>query len=176
MRLTVQIVLAVILGLFLVLPLGGLFGLLHWPTFHGWGLMHGSIFAAWPTPTIVTFVLLSLGPWFRSVTDASLVAGAALGGLVITGFLVVSDRCGTIGVPIHLLAQTFLCSVELCYFAHRFWLVAVAIVLPMIFFDSQFLMMPSDAVLDYFSVGVLRITVPFAASAFLGMAVAHFAR
>jgi hypothetical protein len=126
-----------------MLPLGGLFGLLHWPTFHGWGLMHGSIFAAWPTLTIFAFVLLSLGPWFRSVTDAFLVAGASLAGLVITGFLIVSDRCGTIGVPIYLLALTFLCSVGLCYFAHRSWLVTLVIVLPMIFFDSQF---PHDAV------------------------------
>jgi hypothetical protein len=36
-------------------------------------------------------------------------------------------------------------------------------------------MMPLDAVLGYFSVGVLRVTVPFAASAFQGTAVARFA-
>jgi hypothetical protein len=41
----------VVAGFFLMLPLGSLYGLLKWPTFHGWGLMHGSYLSAWPTST-----------------------------------------------------------------------------------------------------------------------------
>jgi hypothetical protein len=81
MRLTAQIVLSIILGFLLMFPLGWFYGLMNWPTFHSWGLMHGSFFSVWPTLSLVSFVLLSFIPWFQRFSDARLIAIAALIGL-----------------------------------------------------------------------------------------------
>jgi len=175
MRLALQIVVAVALGFFLMSPLGWFFEIMNWPTFHSWGLMHGGSFSTWPTLALISFVLLSLLPWFRRILDASLLATGALIGLSITGALLVTEPSGGNPVPVYLLAMTFGCSAVLCYLARRPWLVALAVALPMIFFDSQFLMMPWDAVLGYLSFNVLSVTVPITGSAFLGMGAAYAA-
>src|SRR5206468_191171 len=117
MRLALQIVVAVALRFFLMSPLGWFFEIMHWPTFHSWGLMHAGSFSTWPTLALIAFPLLSLLPWFPRIPVA----------------------------------------------------------LQMIFFDSQFLMMPWDAVLGYLSFNVLSVTVPITGSAFLGMGTAYAA-
>jgi hypothetical protein len=175
MRLAVQIALSIVLGFVLMFPRGWRFGVMSWPTFHSWGLMHGSFFCAWPTLAVVAFALLSLIPWFTRIADARLIAPAALVGLGITSALVVTEPSGGMRVPIYLLAVAFGASAALCYFARRPWVIALVVALPMIFFDSQFLMMSLDAILGYMSYSVLSTTVPIIISAFLGMAAAYAA-
>lgn len=173
MRLAVQVALAVVLGFVLMFPLGWLFGVMNWPTFHSWGLMHGSFFSAWPTLTVVSFALLSLVPWFPRIADALLIAAAALIGLGIVSALVVTEPSGGLRPSVYLLAIAFGGSVALCYFAHRPWVIALVVALPMIFFDSQFLMMSLDSILGYMRFNVLSTTVPIIVSAFLGMGAAY---
>lgn len=46
---------AIILGFFLMAPLGMLFDKMNWPLFHTWGLAHGSFLFAWPLLTLLSF-------------------------------------------------------------------------------------------------------------------------
>jgi hypothetical protein len=41
MRTFTRAVISVVAGFFLMWPLGYLYGVLNWPTFHSWGLLHG---------------------------------------------------------------------------------------------------------------------------------------
>jgi hypothetical protein len=47
---------SIVVGFFLMWPLGWLFGVLHWPVFHSWGLVHGSFVVAWPLLSVLCFV------------------------------------------------------------------------------------------------------------------------
>ena len=49
---------SVVLGFFLMFPLGKLFDTMNWPIFHSWGLVHGSFLLAWPGLTILSFKVL----------------------------------------------------------------------------------------------------------------------
>ena len=168
--------LAIVFGFILMFPLGFLFGAMNWPTFHSWGLMHGGFFSAWPTLSLVSFATLSLVPWFRPISDAPLLAIAALVGLGITSALVVADSGGQFRVPVALAGVTVACSALLCYFARRRWLVALVIALPMAFFDSQFLLMSVDSILSYLRFNFLRVTTPIIVAAFIGLGVAYVAK
>jgi hypothetical protein len=42
-------------------PLGWLFGVMDWPVFHSWGLIHGSFVLAWAGLTILFYLVLRLG-------------------------------------------------------------------------------------------------------------------
>ena len=57
-RTVIRTVISVIAGFFLMWPLGYIFGMMNWPTFHSWGLMHGSFLVAWPALSILTFFAL----------------------------------------------------------------------------------------------------------------------
>lgn len=46
---------AIVLGFFLMIPLGWLFNTMEWPLFHSWGLAHGSFIFAWPLLTLLSF-------------------------------------------------------------------------------------------------------------------------
>jgi hypothetical protein len=46
---------SIVLGLFLMIPLGLLFDAMDWPVFHSWGLIHGSFILAWPLLTLASF-------------------------------------------------------------------------------------------------------------------------
>lgn len=49
---------SIVLGFFLMMPLGLLFDAMNWPLFHTWGLAHGSFVIAWPVLALVSFGLL----------------------------------------------------------------------------------------------------------------------
>ena len=51
---------AIVLGLFLMVPLGLLFDAMNWPLFHTFDLAHKSFFIAWPILAFFDFVLLRL--------------------------------------------------------------------------------------------------------------------
>jgi hypothetical protein len=51
---------SIVLGFALMFPLGWLFGIMNWPVFHGWGLVHGAFMVAWPALALVSWVLVSL--------------------------------------------------------------------------------------------------------------------
>lgn len=49
---------SLVIGFFLMWPVGWLFGQMGWPMFHGWGLAHGAFVIAWPTLSLLTLVVL----------------------------------------------------------------------------------------------------------------------
>jgi hypothetical protein len=48
MRVVLICLASIVLGFFLMFPLGKLFDAMDWPLFHTWGLAHGSFVLAWP--------------------------------------------------------------------------------------------------------------------------------
>ena len=175
-RRSIQIICAVALGFMLMVPLGLLYDVMEWPTFHSRGLGRGSFFAAWPALFLAALGLLALIPWFRGPRDGIVLALAALVGLGLTSVLVVLEPGGRVPVPIHLLIGAFACSALLGYLAHRPWIAGLAIALPILFFDSQYLVMPWNALVSYVQSTVMSVTVPIAVSAFLGTLAAYAAR
>jgi uncharacterized membrane protein len=49
---------SIVLGFLLMIPLGWIFGEMNWPTFHGWGLLHGSFIIAWPILAVSVYLAL----------------------------------------------------------------------------------------------------------------------
>jgi len=58
---------SLVLGFFLMVPLGLLSDAMNWPLFHTWGLAHGSFIIAWPILAFLSFGLLQtlIGAWRR---------------------------------------------------------------------------------------------------------------
>jgi hypothetical protein len=135
----IRVVLSVVAGFFLMWPLGYLYGVLGWPTFHLWGLMHGGFFSAWPTLSIVTFLALGYVPLFPRLEDTPLLIVGLVWGLLLTGFLGVGvylSGSATYG----LLAVTAAIVGALSFFAkHKLGLMLLA-VSPIVFFHMQFLL------------------------------------
>ena len=173
---SIQVVFAVALGFVLMIPLGILYDVMGWPTFHSWGLGSGGFFAAWPALFLAAFGLLALIPWFRGPRDGLVLALAALVGLGLTSVLVILEPGSWIRVPIYLLIGAFACSALLGYLAQRPWIAGLAIALPVLLFDSQYLVMPWNALVSYVQSTVMSVTVPTVVSAFLGTIAAYAAR
>jgi hypothetical protein len=174
-RTIVQVVLAVVLGVLLLYPLGWLFGAMGWPMYHNWGLIHGVFFSAIPALAIASFTVLGEVPWFRGVRDPyRRVAGLAVGMAINATFVTVrmgSDFSFWSLGSVMLIALAFFASAALCYKAAAPMLVALMIPLPLFFHDSQFFLMSFDAVLGYVSFEMTRTTIPVAVLAFLGAVV-----
>ena len=51
---------SLVIGFFLMWPVGWLFGQMGWPMFHAWGLAHGAVVIAWPVLSLLTLVVLLL--------------------------------------------------------------------------------------------------------------------
>ena len=175
-RRSIQVFCAIVLGFTLMVPLGLVFDVMGWPTFHSWGLDRGGFFSAWPALFLVSFGLLGLIPWFRGPRDGHLLALAALVGLGLTSVLVVLTPGGSIRVPVHLLIGAFASSAILGYLAHRPWVAGLAIALPILFFDSQYVVMPWSALASYIESTVMSVTVPIVTSALLGTLAAYAPR
>ena len=87
MRTVTRALISVVAGFFLMWPLGYLYDVLNWPTFHSWGLLHGGFFSAWPTLSIFTFLALGYVRFFPRVEDTPLWIVGLVWGLLLTGFL-----------------------------------------------------------------------------------------
>jgi hypothetical protein len=168
MRFALQSVLSIVLGFFLMGPLAGLFEAMRWPMFHGWALAHGSFVIAWPALTIVSFVALSLIPWFRRNVRDDLAVGASA--LVGAGILATMDWPGKGGprAPFYLLAFAFAASVALAALARRTWLVPVAMAVPLLLNDSIVLVLGGSFARDYFTSEMTRTTIPIVINSLMG--------
>ncbi|HKU07794.1 MAG TPA: hypothetical protein VJR30_17115, partial [Bradyrhizobium sp.] len=69
MRTFIRSVIAIVAGYLLMWPLGFAWTALSWPTFHLWGLAHGTFVGAWPTLSIPVFLALGYLPLFRRIDD-----------------------------------------------------------------------------------------------------------
>src|SRR6185295_12559339 len=87
MRTLIRSVVAIVAGFLLMWPLGYAYSRLSLPTFHSWGLAHGTFVAAWPTLSILTYLVLGYLPLFRRSDDTPLlVIGLVWGLLLASGF------------------------------------------------------------------------------------------
>src|SRR5262245_5736078 len=168
MRYALRAILSLVVGFFLMWPLGGLFGAMHWPMFHGWALAHGAFVIAWPALTVVSFVGLSLVPWFRrNVRDDLAIGGAVLVGAGLLTTIMWPDRPEP-RFP-YWLAIAFGSSVPLCALARRSWLVPVAMAVPMLLNDAMFIAVGGDFAWEYVKVDMTRTTIPIVINSLMGL-------
>ena len=141
MRTFFRVIISVIAGFLLMWPLGYAYAALGWPTFHLWGLMHGTFVAAWPTLSILAFLALDYLPVFRRIDDtALLIAGLVWGLLLATGFNI--RHALGFEVAYGLFSATAVIVAALCVFAkHRLRLALLAIS-PLVFLNLDLLLPP----------------------------------
>ncbi|MCP3466005.1 hypothetical protein [Bradyrhizobium sp. CCGUVB23] len=131
MRTTIRIVISVLAGFLLMIPLGYVYGLLSWPTFHSWGLLHGGFFAAWPTLSILAYLMLGYLPFFTRVDNTPLLIVGLFWGLLLASFLGIGSYLNAATIY-GLLAGTTVLVAALSFFARLgpgFALLAIAPVL-----------------------------------------------
>ena len=153
MRTIFRIVLSVIAGFLLMWPLGYTSGLLNWPTFHSWGLMHGSFVAAWPALSILTFFALGYLRIFVRNGDTPLLIIGLVWGLWLSGFLGISTHLSTSAIYALLIGTTAIVATLSFFAAHKVRL-ALLVVAPAIFFNLQFLL----GLISFWPTGELLLT------------------
>ena len=141
MRTVIRIVIAVIAGFLLMWPLGYAWTALSWPTFHLWGLMHGTFVAAWPTLSILMFLALGYLPLFRRVDDTALLIGGLVWGLLLASAFNIRNALG-FEVAYGLLGVTTVVIAVLCLFAKRRLRLALLVISPVVFLNLDFLLTP----------------------------------
>ncbi|WP_156795916.1 hypothetical protein [Bradyrhizobium icense] len=122
-------------------PLGYAYAALGWPTFHVWGLMHGTFVAAWPTLSILAFLALGYLPLFRRTDDtALLIAGLVWGLLLATGFNI--RHALGFAIAYGLLSATTVVVAVLCIFAKHRLRLAFLVISPLVFLNLDILLAP----------------------------------
>ncbi|MGJ4930944.1 hypothetical protein ACQR1I_29610 [Bradyrhizobium sp. HKCCYLS2038] len=87
MRTVLRVILSIVLGFLLMWPLVAIYDWAELPTFHSWGLIHGSLFAAWPTLGAIIFFALGYVPFFGPSPDAPLRMAVLISSLPVYSFL-----------------------------------------------------------------------------------------
>ena len=141
MRTVIRIVIAVIAGFLLMWPLGYAWAALSWPTFHLWGLMHGTFVAAWPTLSILTFLALGYLPPFRRIDDTALLIGGLVWGLLLASAFNIRNALG-FEIAYGLLGATTVVIAILCLFAKHRLPLALLVISPVVFLNLDFLLTP----------------------------------
>lgn len=177
MRTFIRSVIAIVVGFLLMWPLGLFYTALSLPTFHLWGLGHGTFVAAWPTLSMLTFLTLGYLPLFRRTDDtALLIVGLVWGLLLATGFNI-RNALG-FHVAYGLLGATALVIAMLCLFARHRLRLALLVISPVIFLNLDFLL-TSPATLESFASQAtydLKQILPPLAFALTGYALGSLAR
>jgi hypothetical protein len=141
MRTFIQSIIGVVMGFLLMWPLGYAYAALGWPTFHSWGLMHGTFVAAWPTLSILTFLALGYLPSFRRIDDAALlIAGFVWGLLLATGFNI--RHALGFEIAYGLFGATAMIVAILCFFAEHRLRLALLVISPLVFLNLDLLLAP----------------------------------
>jgi len=150
MRAFIRIVIAIVAGFLLMWPLGYAYAALSLPTFHLWGLMHGTFVAAWPTLSILVFLALGYLPFFRRFDDTALLIGGLVWGLLLASAFNIRNALGY-EVAYGLLGVTAAIIAVLCLFAqHRLRLSLLAIS-PVVFLNLDFLFSPAPTLERFLS-------------------------
>jgi len=148
MRTFIRIVFAVIAGFLLMWPLGYAWTALSFPTFHLWGLMHGTFVAAWPTLSILTFLALGYLPLFRRIDDSALLISGLVWGLLLASAFNIRNALG-FEIAYGLLGVTAVVVAILCLFAKHRLRLALLVISPVVFLNLDFLLSP-PATLEQF--------------------------
>jgi predicted outer membrane lipoprotein len=94
MRTFIRTIIAIVAGFLLMWPLGYAYVALSLPTFHLWGLMHGTFIAAWPTLAILVFLALGYLRQFRRIDDTALLIGGLVWGLLLASAFNIRNALG----------------------------------------------------------------------------------
>ncbi|MGQ0681428.1 hypothetical protein [Bradyrhizobium sp.] len=177
MRTLIRIVIAIVAGFLLMWPLGQAWTALSWPTFHLWGLMHGTSVAAWPTLSILTFLALGYLPAFRRIDDTPLLIGGPVWGLLLASAYNIRNALGY-EIAHGMLGATTVLIAVLCFFAvHRLRL-ALLVIAPVVFLDLDLLLAPPPTLAEFQSRAAydLRGLLPPLASSLAGYVLGALAR
>src|SRR2546429_381247 len=150
MRTFIRIVIAVVAGFFLMWPLGYAYAALNWPTFHVWGLMHGTFVAAWPALSILAFLALGYLPRFKRIDDTPLLIAGLVWGLCLAGFLNIRNALGY-EIAYGLLGAMSAVVAVLCFFANHRLRLALLVLSPIAFLDLDLLLAPPLAFEQFLS-------------------------
>lgn len=135
----IRVVISVVAGFLLMGPLAYVYGVLNWPTFHSWGLLHGGLFSAWPTLSICTFLAVGYVRFFPRIKDTPLLMVGLVWGLLLAGFLGIRAYLSASTIY-ELLAVTALVVAALSFFAQQKLRVALLVVSPIAFYEMEFLL------------------------------------
>lgn len=175
MRAFIRIVIAIVAGFLLMWPLGQLYTALSLPTFHLWGLMHGSFVAAWPTLSILAFLLFGYLPPFRRTDDAALLIGGLVWGLLLASAYNIRNALGY-EIAHGMLGVTTILIAALCFFARHRLRLALFVISPVVFLNLDLLLAPSLAEFLARAKHDLRGLLPPLASALAGCVLGWLAR
>jgi len=141
MRMLVRLVIAIVAGYLLMWPLGYAWTTLSLPTFHLWGLAHGTFVAAWPTLSILAFLALGYLPFFRRTDDTPLLIIGVVWGLLLASGYNIRNALG-FEVVYALLGVTAIIVAILCFFARHRLRLALLVIAPIVFLNLDFLLPP----------------------------------
>jgi hypothetical protein len=141
MRAFIRSVIAIVAGFLLMWPLGQAYAALSLPTFHLWGLMHGTFVAAWPVLSIFAFLALGYLPPFPRTNDSALLIGGLVWGLLLATGFNIRNALG-FEVAYGLLGATALVIAILCLFAQHRLRLALLVISPVVFLHLDFLLTP----------------------------------
>ena len=141
MRTFIRSVIAIVAGFLLMWPLGYIYGALSLPTFHSWGLMHGTFMSAWPTLSILAYLALGYLPFFRRTDDTPLLIIGLVWGLLLASGYNIRNALG-FEVAYGLLGVTAIIVTILCFFAGHRLRMALLVIAPIVFLNLDFLLPP----------------------------------
>jgi hypothetical protein len=150
MRTSIRSVIAIVAGYLLMWPLGYAWTALSLPTFHFWGLAHGTFVAAWPALSIMAYLALGYLPFFRRTDDTALLIIGLVWGLLLASAFNIRNALG-FEVAYGLLGVTTVVVAVLCFFArHRLRLALLAIV-PVVCLHMDLLLSPPSTLAELLS-------------------------
>lgn len=177
MRTFIRTVIAIVAGYLLMWPLGQLYTALSLPTFHLWGLGHGTFVAAWPTLSILTFLLLGYLSPFRRLDDTTLLIGGLVWGLLLASAYNIRNALGY-EIAHGMLGVTTVLIAMLCFFATHRLRLALLVIAPVVFLNLDLLLAPPPTLAELLSRAKydLRGLLPPFASAIAGYVLGRLAR
>ena len=177
MRTVIRIVIAIVAGFLLMWPLGYAWTALSFPTFHLWGLEHGTLVAAWPTLSILVFLALGYLPMFRRIDDGALLIGGLVWGLLLASAFNIRNALG-FEVTYGLLGVTAVIVAVLCLFAQHRLRLALLVISPIVFLNLDFLLTPPATLERFLSQATydLKEIVPPLSFSLAGYALGSLAR
>ena len=141
MRTFIRVVISVIAGFLLMWPLGYAYAALGWPTFHSWGLMHGTFVTAWPTLSILAFLALGYLPLFQRIDDTALLMAGLVWGLLLATAFNIRHALG-FEIAYGLFGATAIIVAALCIFAKHRLRLALLVISPLAFLNLDLLLPP----------------------------------
>jgi hypothetical protein len=177
MRVFIRSVIAIVAGYLLMWPLGYAWTALSLPTFHLWGLAHGTFVAAWPTLSILAYLALGFLPLFRRTDDTALLIVGLVWGLLLASGFNIRNALG-FEVTYGLLGATAVITAILSFFARHRLRLALLVIAPIVFLNLDFLLTPPATLAKFFSQATydLKQLLPPLAFALAGYALGSVGR